>query len=109
MRCFLHILSLVAKSFIRSFDTHPDKKGAQKEKEEKELLALLGDLEEVEKIAGTCTPAEKAECGDEEEDEEDQDDPSDEVNAFEQLSLAECKKFEDDVCPIKMVLAKVSG
>ena len=106
VRCFLHVLSLVAKAVIRYFDARPDKDATQ-EDEEKELAALAEALREAQMLAAKRMQAGEAE--DEESDGEGDDDASDEVDAMEDLSEEERKQFEKDVRPVKLALAKVSG
>ena len=57
VRCFLHILNLVAKSLIRQFDTDADKEKAERTAADKQLEALARDLEEWESAAAAGTEA----------------------------------------------------
>ena len=111
VRCFLHILSLVAKSLIAQFDGRGSGDKVAKDDTEKALLALEAELEKFEREEAIRNPGEvggAGEAGKDEEDDTDADDPDDEVDALEEMSEAERAQFEEDVRPIKLALAKVS-
>ncbi len=103
-RCFAHIVNLVVKSLIRQFDA---KKGTQAEAELDEDVRALVEMAEslAEEDAATLQERREAE-GDDAPFEDDEDDWVDEV---ESLSAEERAEFEQNVRPVKLVLAKVCG
>jgi hypothetical protein len=94
-RCFLHIISLVAKSVIRQFDVAKGKAGEALDEAEEELHALAEgiDLKDLE------TQRER-------EDDDDVDGWVDERNA---LSVADRDALDASVHPVKLVLVKVNS
>ena len=122
VRCFLHVLNLVAKSLLKQFDTAAANEDGQKTTEEVHLEELARELEEFERAAvgvnpgaptggGATSKGKKADRATEVEDEvgEDEDDPDDEADPFEGLSAAECAEIEAGMRPVKLVIAKVSS
>ena len=99
--CFLHILSLVVKGLVSQFDLHADKAKAMKGKSEQELLTLETDLAQYE-----SQPRQKL-VG-EDDGQADDDDDDDDVDAMEEMGAEERAEFEENVHPVKLVLAKVS-
>jgi hypothetical protein len=100
-RCFLHIISLVAKSVICQFDVAKGKAGEALDEAEEELRVLAEgiDLEDLE------TQRER-EDDDDDDDDDDVDGWVDERNA---LSVAECDALDASVRPVKLVLVKVNS
>lgn len=115
VRCFLHVLSLVAKSLIAQFDGRGSQNKVAKDDAEKALLALEAELEKFEREEAIRNPGEvegevegEGDVGSHEDEEPDADDTDDEVDALEEMSEAERAQFEEDVRPVKLALAKVS-
>ena len=106
VRCFLHILSLVAKSLISHFDACTKKHVAQQDDEEAELASLADALREAQDIEAAWK-ARGESAGDVEE--EGGDDVNDEVDAVGELTEEEREEFEEHVRLVKLALAKVSG
>lgn len=96
VRCFAHVLNLVAKSLIRQFDADLDKEAAELGADERELAELAEGLVDEERLA-------QAEDGGLEE----TDDPDDEVDAMKDMTAEQRAKFAEDVRPVKLVMAKV--
>jgi hypothetical protein len=96
-RCFLHIISLVAKSVIRQFDVAKGK-----------VSEALGEAEEV-----LHALAEGIDLEDLETQREREDDNNDDVNSWvdkrNALSMADCKALDASVCPVKLGLMKVNS
>lgn len=106
VRCFLHILNLVAKSIIRQFDTKASKEEkTQEDQEEAELEELARELEgyDTDPSASEVANNEPGSGG------ADVDDPDDEFDATGEMTEAERAQFEQDVRPVKLVLGKVSA
>lgn len=103
VRCFAHVLNLVAKSLIRQFDAEADREEADVGADERELLELTQDLEDEERI----TRAEAAVANSNKEGEDEADDADDEVDAMAEMSEEEREEFVRNVRPVKLVLAKV--
>jgi hypothetical protein len=103
VRCFTHVLKLIAKSLLKQFEV-PKKSEYENDdltEEETNLLTLAEDLDEEE-----FTTAEEIMDEDGEADEEDNtDDWVDEVDA---LTPDKHLLLEDEIRPVKMVLVKVS-
>lgn len=105
VRCFAHVLNLVAKSLIRQFDAKGDKEedtAAEDEAELAELRALAEDLDAEEAVAQIEIEAEM------DEDEQVADDPDDEVDPMGDMTKPERKVFAREVRPVMLVMAKVS-
>ena len=98
VRCFAHVVNLIAKSLIRQFDVDADKEAAAQGADERELAELTEDFEAEE----AETQKEDVAGGGGE-----QDDPDDEYNAMKELSAEERAEFEAGIRPVKLVLAKV--
>ena len=102
VRCFTHILNLIAKSLLKQFDV--EKKAetdGNLNEEEAELLDLAKDLD-VEEL----TAAQEAD--DEDGEIEDDDSLEDWVDEVAALTPKEHEMLEECTCPVKMVLVKVS-
>ena len=97
VRCFLHVLSLVVKSLLKQFDGRPDPEKAGMEDADHALLNLLEGLQGYDRVI-------EDDAGD-----EDDDPADDEVDTLQNMSEVERAQFEVQVCPVKVVLAKVSG
>lgn len=102
VRCFAHVLNLVAKSLIKHFDVRDKRDPATADGDERELLELVQEMESEE----ITTQAEIA-AGDGEEDESD--DADDEVDGMAELTDEERAQFEREVLPVKLTMAKVSS
>ncbi|KAI0659198.1 hypothetical protein C8Q70DRAFT_915675, partial [Cubamyces menziesii] len=104
-RCFLHILSLVAKSMLRQFDV----------KEVAEVDEVDGDVRALLQMAKEQSEEEQVEVIGEENSELDKldgvvdDDDESWVDKVAELTLEEQEEFEREVRPVKMVLVKVRG
>jgi hypothetical protein len=92
-RCFLHILSLVAKSIIRQFDVAKGKADEALDEAEQELRALAEGID----LEDLATQRER---------DDDVDGWVDERNA---LSVADHEALDASVRPVKLVLVKVSN
>ncbi len=102
VRCFTHVLNLVAKSLIRQFDAEVDKDEAADDADERELAELAAGLEAEEAATRASSAAEDVDEGG-----SGDDDPDDEFDALEELSDDEKAQFLEDIRPVKLVLAKV--
>lgn len=105
VRCFAHIIALVAKSMLRQFDPpakRKKKRGAPGDGEEED------DVDELLRELEAALEAEEATAREAEETEE-QDDEEGWVNELAQMSEAERLLHEDDVRPVRLGLIKVSG
>jgi hypothetical protein len=100
-RCFLHILSLVAKSIIRQFDIAKGKADEALDEAEQELRALAEGID----LEDLATQRERDDNDDDDED-DDVDGWVDERNA---LSVADREALDASVRPVKLVLVKVSN
>lgn len=101
VRCFAHVLNLVAKSLIKHFDVRDKRDAAQVEGDERELLELVREMESEELLT------QQERVADEDEDDND-DDRDDEVDAMGELTVDQRVQFEHDVLPVKLTMAKVS-
>ncbi|KAI0715450.1 hypothetical protein C8T65DRAFT_573097 [Cerioporus squamosus] len=99
VRCFLHILNLVAKSLICQFDAGADKDKADEDADERLLTELAGGLNGPDADDVSVPLDDPGEGLD--------NDPDDEVDPLEDLSPEERTQFELDVRPVKLVIAKV--
>ncbi|PIL36561.1 hypothetical protein GSI_00250 [Ganoderma sinense ZZ0214-1] len=103
VRCFAHVLNLVAKSLIKQFDAEAEHEQAEVGADEQELLELTRDLEDEERT----TLAEEAVANAGAEGENTADNTDDEVDAMAEMSDEEREKFARDVRPVKLVMAKI--
>lgn len=104
VRCFAHVLNLVAKSLISQFDVPSEseaKEAAIDEEELRELRELAEGSEIEEQITDAQFAAQAGEDGD------NADDVDDEVDPMKDLSPEQRARFERDVLPVKLLLAKV--
>ncbi|PPQ85854.1 hypothetical protein CVT26_001954 [Gymnopilus dilepis] len=108
MRCFLHILNLVAKSMLKQFEL-PAKKETNFTDEEREVLGDLVGLSEGLMAEESATRSEEERDVDSykipDEDEEDEEDWVDEI----ELTPEEVKELQEKTLPVTRVLVKVSG
>jgi hypothetical protein len=100
VRCFNHVVTLVAKSSIRQFDVPKGQADAVLDKAERELRDLAEGID----IEDETTQGEW-EAPSDDDDEENGEGWVDEVAA---LSIANCEELEANVRPIRLVLVKVS-
>ncbi len=101
-RCFAHVINLVAKSFLRQFDA---RKGSEAELEADEDVRALLEMADSLAEEDAATLQERREEEGEEAPFEDDEDWVDEV---ETLLPEERAEFEQNVVPLKLLLAKVS-
>ena len=104
VRCFAHIINLVAKSLLRQFDVREAKAGeadAAIDEDVRELLALADRLEEEDRVAVNERREDEGEDAGLEDDKQ----WVDEVAAMNEY---EREEFEREVRPVKMVIVKVS-
>jgi hypothetical protein len=97
IRCFLHILNLVAKSLIRQFDIPKAGADAALDEAEAELFSLAGTLEDEELEAQACA-----------DNDEENDNDEGWVDEVEQMLPVDREELDQSVRPIKLVLVKVS-
>ena len=98
VRCFLHIVNLVAKALIKMFDT--TKRGTQSDDEElMELSAGIEDEEAETRALGN---------GVTDDDVEDDDISDNEVEEVLGLTAAERERLNVELRPVKLLLVKVS-
>jgi hypothetical protein len=94
-RCFAHVLNLIAKTIIKQFDA-PKKNRDGLSDDEKMLAALAEGIEWEEagmrSKVGDCEP---------------DDDDDGWVDEFEVLSEGEWERLDEDLLPIRLVIAKV--
>ena len=106
MRCFLHIVNLVAKSIIRQFDVQKKRDDEHLDEAEQELRNLAGDVdlenEQAEEVMGRCQIDGEIDAGDESDD-----DVEGWINEMMLLSPTERERVEEDIRPVKLVLVKV--
>ena len=101
VRCFNHVITLVAKSAIRQFDVPKGQADAALDEAERELRDLAEGID----IEDEMTQGEWEIPGDDDDDEENGDGWVDEVAT---LSIADREELEVNVRPIRLVLVKVS-
>ena len=103
VRCFTHVLNLIAKSLLKQFETAKKSENEDDDftEEEAELLTLAENLDEEEFSAAE----EKMDEDGGAVEEDSMDEWVDEVDA---LTPDECLLLEDEIRPVKMVLVKVS-
>jgi hypothetical protein len=100
VRCFTHVLNLIAKSLLKQFDVVKKSKNDDGlNEEDHELLTLAENLEEEE-----LTTADELIDNGEESNEDGMEDWVDEVGT---LTAAERELLEESIRPVKMVLVKV--
>ena len=118
-RCFLHIVTLCAKSIIKQFDVQDSKPNEPLADAERELQALAENID-VEEQQGAAAIAQLAIDGELElESEKDDDiegwiDEKDDdiegwIDEMAILSPADRTKLEADIRPVKLVLVKVGN
>ena len=131
VRCFLHILNLVAKSLICQFDADADKEKTDRDAASRQLETLARELEEWESAAATAASGSGSKAGVQRGKGKNQakgkakgkganggdsaaveldaeDDPDDEIDAMTLLTAEQRAKIEAGMRPIKLVIAKVS-
>ena len=101
MRCFAHIINLIAKTVIRQFDMPTAKDKAAASEVLNELRTLAGDIELEEMIS----QASKSKDGDKDDDDDDNDEGW--INEREDMDQWELDELEADVQPVRKVLVKV--
>ncbi|KAF8811403.1 hypothetical protein BYT27DRAFT_7089557, partial [Phlegmacium glaucopus] len=99
MRCFTHILNLVAKSILKQFDLPKAKAGEALSAAVEALSDLAGDIEIEEASMGR----ELAEDDDSDDDEDGLADPRDEMTDDEITEL------DESLQPVRLVLVKVNS
>jgi phytoene/squalene synthetase len=104
VRCFLHIVNLIAKAMLKQFDASKRKKDGEAVDDELEaaLTELAADLDleerETQAFGNGVT-----------EDDSDDNDVTDiEVDAAIAMSAQELAEFQTELRPVMLVLAKVS-
>lgn len=122
VRCFLHVVNLVAKSFLHQFDLK--KKDANEEwvfdEEDPKFKEILEDFDEAKKMfdeGGDSGDDEDEESGDDVEpfegfDEADGEEPQPDdldgwVDEIEELSAEDLRNLQENRKPVKLVLFKV--
>lgn len=103
IRCFAHVLTLVAKCLIREFDATAGKEPDEAAIDEAELRGLAENQDAEEFVTQMENEAEL------DEDEAKKDDPDDEVDPMAELTDDKKKEFVRNVLPVKLVMAKVSS
>ena len=98
VRCFLHIVNLIAKALVNQFDV---REGPGDDQELDDLEDASDDSDSDEEEGGTVTYSE-----DEDEDLDD-DDPNDSVDARPFLSQEEQRNLTKSLRPVKLLLTKV--
>jgi hypothetical protein len=101
VRCFNHIINLVAKSLLRLFEVSKKKRGAEAEVDEAEvaLRELAGDLDLEDMEMQRDTFAAGGDVG--------VDDDNDVVDEIAKMSDEEAREFRKAVLPITKALLKV--
>lgn len=110
IRCFAHILNLVAKTIISQFDTKSGTAGGDSTRDSAAAAKQAAALAEI--VAGLDMDSVEVEVEAEVEGEGDDDELDDEVDAWidERCDLSDEEKDElrENVLPLKLILAKVS-
>ena len=107
-RCFLHIVTLCAKSIIKQFDVQDSKPNEPLADAERELQALAENID-VEEQQGAAAMAQLAIDGELELESEKDDDIEGWIDEMAILSPADRTKLEADIRPVKLVLVKVGN
>ena len=118
MRCFLHIVNLMAKSIIKQFDIQKKREDQHLDDAEQELrdntaeqelhdLAGDVDLEEQQSIEAMAQLQIDGKTSEPEKETETDDDVEGWINEMMLLSPAEREQVEGDIQPVKLVLVKV--
>lgn len=105
VRCFNHILALVAKTAVRQFDVPKDKADAALDDAEKELRTLAEgtDLDDLQmQIDALQEQLASGEC-----DESEDDDPDSWENERFRLSETDRAALDASIRPVKLLLVKV--
>ena len=92
-RCFTHILNLMVKVILHQFDGAKEKANERLEGTSHDLDDLVGDIEVLE--------------GDD--DELDDDEQEGSADPCDVMSEEECDDLDATVCPLRLVLTKVSS
>ena len=110
IRCFLHIINLVAKSMIRQFDIPKKQNQQHLDNAEQELRDLAGDidLEERRSIEDSTQRQIDGKTGEPNMEMEQDDDIEGWIDEMTLLSPIECKRVKGSVHPVRLVLVKVS-
>lgn len=106
VRCFAHVINLVAKTVLRQFEV--GKAGTEAETSDAEAAAILADLAAFVDIDGLEDDDEGA-AGVEGEWENLDDDMDGWIDERKDLSEAERAELRECVLPVKLALAKVCG
>lgn len=106
VRCFAHVLNLVAKSLIRQFDASAGKEVDESAIDEAELAELREVAEELESEEIVTQVEMEADA---DEDEPPADDPNDDVDPMAEMTEGKRKEFQREVRPVMLVMAKVSS
>lgn len=101
-RCFAHIVNLIAKTIIQQFDIPEAKEGQLVDAAMAELLALATYMH----MEDLLTQASHG-CRDGDEEEEEEDNVNGWVDERNRLSASDLKELEEDVLPVRKMLAKV--
>lgn len=109
VRCFAHVLNLIAKSLISEFDARVDRNENEVDEEELRELRVLTEGEEEEEVVTRTETAAAAGNNDEGEAAVGDDDVDDEVDPMAELTPEQRAQFDIDVRPVKLILAKVSA
>ena len=98
IRCFLHILNLIAKSLLRQFDVPKAQADEALNEAEQELHKLAEglDLEEAATVQGLS-----------QDDDDDDDDTDGWIDEQAEMSAIEREELDDRVRPIRLLLVKV--
>ncbi|OJT15390.1 Zinc finger BED domain-containing protein RICESLEEPER 3 [Trametes pubescens] len=107
VRCFAHVLNLVAKSLISEFDARVERNEDEVDEEELRELRALTEGEEEEEVVTRTESAATAGNDDDGEVAVGDDNVDDEVDPMAQLTPQERAQFEIDVRPVKLILAKL--
>ena len=101
VRCFLHVVNLVAKSIIRQFDVPKNLKKDVLDEAFNELSGLWDDLEDEEAATrrGLST--------NDDEDKEQEDNTEGWIDERDHMTDEEIDQLKDDVWPLQLVLMKV--
>ncbi|KAL0957211.1 hypothetical protein HGRIS_014896 [Hohenbuehelia grisea] len=98
VRCFAHIINLVAKSLLKQFDVPKGKEGDTMSDAEQQLAELAKDLDMEDLQTRLETSAR----------ENDDDDVEGWVNEVEEMSEAKRKAHNANIQPVSLVIVKVS-